>query len=435
MKIVALTAENIKKLVAVEIKPNGNLVEITGKNGAGKTSVLDSIWWALAGAKHIQAAPIRKGATSARIRLDLGELVVTRTFKAVEGGQATSSIRVENADGFRPTDPQKVLNGMLGALAMDPQQFLRADAKGKFDMLRRFVPEVDFDAIAAEQKADYEKRATLNRRAKEAETMATAIDIPGAVPDAKVNEDDLLQELAQVGEHNGEIEARKLRRETAAKELHAFRTEAEQHRASAGEFRRKADEADLEALAREALADGLAKKIAEAPPLPEPKDAAEVRARLDRVKADNALIDLAARRIEHEERAMTLKAEAEAITEAMAGREKAKQEAIAAAKLPVEGITFGDGEILMSGLPFDQASDAEQLRASLAIAMASNPTLRVIRVRDGSLLDDDAMKILAEEADKHDYQVWIERVDNSGKVGFVLEDGHIRTAPVAEAAE
>ena len=43
MKILELRAENIKKLVAVEIKPDGNIVEITGKNGAGKTSVLDSI--------------------------------------------------------------------------------------------------------------------------------------------------------------------------------------------------------------------------------------------------------------------------------------------------------------------------------------------------------------------------------------------------------
>lgn len=48
MKIIALQAENVKRLVAIEIRPDGNLVQITGKNGAGKTSVLDCIWWALA---------------------------------------------------------------------------------------------------------------------------------------------------------------------------------------------------------------------------------------------------------------------------------------------------------------------------------------------------------------------------------------------------
>lgn len=50
----------------------------------------------------------------------------------------------------------------------------------------------------------------------------------------------------------------------------------------------------------------------------------------------------------------------------------------------------------------------------------------MIRARDGSLLDDDAMKILADMAAKSDYQVWIERVDSSGKVGFVIEDGHVK---------
>ncbi len=37
MKILTLTAENVKRLVAVEIIPDGHLVQITGKNGHGKT--------------------------------------------------------------------------------------------------------------------------------------------------------------------------------------------------------------------------------------------------------------------------------------------------------------------------------------------------------------------------------------------------------------
>ena len=49
MRIIRLQAENIKRLQAVEIEPHGDVVKITGKNGAGKSSVLDSIWMALAG--------------------------------------------------------------------------------------------------------------------------------------------------------------------------------------------------------------------------------------------------------------------------------------------------------------------------------------------------------------------------------------------------
>jgi hypothetical protein len=70
-----------------------------------------------------------------------------------------------------------------------------------------------------------------------------------------------------------------------------------------------------------------------------------------------------------------------------------KRAKIAAAMMPVDGIEFAEDEsILLSGLPFEQASDAEQLRASIAIAMAANPRLRVIRVRGGSLLEEDAQQ-------------------------------------------
>src|SRR4051812_1903349 len=99
MKIVSLQAENIKRLVAVQITPDGNLVQITGKNGQGKSSVLDAIWWALAGSGNIQAQPIRKGEARGSIRLDLGELVVTRTFTRKGEHDYTTQIAVENAEG------------------------------------------------------------------------------------------------------------------------------------------------------------------------------------------------------------------------------------------------------------------------------------------------------------------------------------------------
>ena len=127
MKILKLTAENVKKLRAVEITPTGELVEITGKNGAGKTSVLDAIWWALAGTKHIQAVPIRTGATKARIRLDLGELIVERRFTPVG-----STLTVEKADGARYTSPQGILDALLGALTFDPLAFVGQEPREQF---------------------------------------------------------------------------------------------------------------------------------------------------------------------------------------------------------------------------------------------------------------------------------------------------------------
>jgi hypothetical protein len=152
---------------------------------------------------------------------------------------------------------------------------------------------------------------------------------------------------------------------------------------------------------------------------------------MNQARVINANVERVRQREVHRHTAEKYEQESAQLTQNIEARNKAKAEAIAAANMPVPGLGFGDGVVLLAGVPFEQASDAERLRASVAIAMAANPKLRVIRIRDGSLLDEDAMKLLAEMADKHDMQVWIERVDSSGAVGFVLEDGHVRQAEVA----
>ena len=103
-----------------------------------------------------------------------------------------------------------------------------------------------------------------------------------------------------------------------------------------------------------------------------------------------------------------------------------RQEAIQATEMPLAGLSFDDyGDILFSGLPLEQASGAEQLRISLEIAMAAQPELRIIRITDGSLLDSESLETIRIAAAGKDFQVWIESVDESGKVGIVIEDGEV----------
>ncbi|MGN8821735.1 hypothetical protein ACTNC1_12740, partial [Atopobiaceae bacterium HCP3S3_A4] len=97
----------------------------------------------------------------------------------------------------------------------------------------------------------------------------------------------------------------------------------------------------------------------------------------------------------------------------------------ASATFPVEGLGFDETGVTFKGVPFSQASSAEQIRVSLAMAMALNPTLRVIRILDGSLLDDDSMQMVADAAKEGGYQVWIERVSDPSESAIVIEDGEV----------
>src|SRR5262245_37801354 len=111
MKIIRFVAKNVKRLHTVEITPKGALVEITGANGSGKSSVLDAIYMALAGKGVVCKEPVRQGEESAEVMLDLGKILVRRHFTAA----GATAVVVEAADGARYTSPQKLLDGLLGA--------------------------------------------------------------------------------------------------------------------------------------------------------------------------------------------------------------------------------------------------------------------------------------------------------------------------------
>jgi hypothetical protein len=62
----------------------------------------------------------------------------------------------------------------------------------------------------------------------------------------------------------------------------------------------------------------------------------------------------------------------------------------------------------------------------MAVAMAMNPKLRVLRINDGSLLDMENMKLIAQMAAEYDYQVWVERVEPSSESAVIIEDGTVK---------
>ena len=105
--------------------------------------------------------------------------------------------------------------------------------------------------------------------------------------------------------------------------------------------------------------------------------------------------------------------------------EQTKIDQIAQAQMPISGLSFDDTGVLFEEIPFVQLSSSQQLKVSIAMAMAMNPEIRVIRITDGSLLDTTNMAIIHQMAEDNDFQIWIEQVDESGEVGIYIEEGEI----------
>lgn len=403
LQVVNLKAENYKRLRAVDITPTGDLVFIGGRNAQGKTSVLDAIWAALAGGEASRATqqPIRDGQDTAVVSLDLGEMTVTRRWTKDDAG----TLIVESKDGARYSSPQKMLDEVIGIRAFDPLAFTRLSAR---DQLAALVAMVDLpfdpDELERERKGVFDRRTEINREVSKLEGQISGY--PSADPTLPAEEESATAVLAE--------------REAARNANETYdRAVAEENRLLA------AVEAYEEQL-REALSD-LALIQSSAVQLSDPVDLATFDERLATLESTN-------RRIRQERDRNAIAAELSERKQAVAQStiklqqiEKQKSTALAAVKFPVAGLSFDEAGVTFNGIPFSQASAAEQLRVSVALAMAANPTLRVLRILDGSLLDSDSLAMIAELAAENSYQVWIEIVDETGKVGFVIEDGSVQS--------
>lgn len=423
MKILKLQAENVKRLSAVTIEPDGAIVTIKGRNGQGKSSCLDAIMFALAGKDSHPPEVIRRGADKAAVVLDLGELVVERRWTAND----RSSITVKGRDGAKLGSPQAVLDKLVGALSFDPLAFLREPAKHQVETVRKLVG-LDFTAHDLKRDQLYNERTLVNREVtalRAAVETAPVIDAP-AEP---VNLADLLAEQQRLLEQKAENDRKRQAYREAGQRWEVADREARAAKKRVAELEEQLKDArGRAAAADETLQDAVdAGKAARAAcdAIVEP-DLGAIQARLSDVQRINAAVSAAQLVREKAEQLKAKSAEAQKFTEQIEALDAEKAKKLAEAPFPVKGLGFTADGLTFNGLPLEQASSAERLRVSVAMAAASNPKLRVILVRDGSLLDADSLSVLGRLAEEHDLQVWLEMVSDDGSgCGIVIEDGQV----------
>jgi len=427
VKIVRLEAENVKRLVAVEITPDGSLVVIGGKNGAGKSSTIDSIAMALGGKDLVPERPLRDGAERGHVEVDLGDLVVRRTFTAAGGGTLT----VSNREGARYPSPQGVLDELTGRLTFDPLAFSRMDARRQLETLRALVG-VDFSEIDRARAELYQERTAVNRTAAQLAARIASMPRHEGAPEEEVSVAALMKELdaaVHAAREAEEADERAVVAQNAVDRAGVMIAEMDQEIAAL-EARAKVLLAERNQLARRQSAELLpeaetkeaeANRLRGAVPSQDP-----IRSRIASADEQNR------RRRENLEREaceadhQSAKREAARLSEEIEALDRTKETTLSAAAFPVPGLSFDDTGVLFNGIPFSQASSAEQLRVSVAMGAAMNPRLRVLLVRDGSLLDEDSLRLLAAMAEEHGLQVWLERVGEGAECSVVIEDGTVR---------
>jgi energy-coupling factor transporter ATP-binding protein EcfA2 len=428
MKIVKLTVENIKRLSAVEITPTGELVIVGGKNDAGKSSLLDAIEMAIGGESSTPAQPVRRGQKTGRVVLDLGDLVVTRSFTEAGGRK----LIVANKDGARFPSPQAMLDRLYGALSFDPLSFEREDSKTQAAILRNLVG-LDVSDLDAQRATLYDERTRANRDVRALEVKVDSCQTYPDAPAAEVSIQAISDDLAASERARERVTAAATqrnalisRRGVLVEKLAAVRKDIDRLKQQLALAETSAAQTDVDI---QAVDDALSHSTkAHDDAVAAMPDTAASRARL----ADAERINQQVRTNRQAADASAMLADARAVVKGLTAQidriEAEKQTRLAAAAFPVPGLGVNDDGVLVDGLPFDQASTSDRIRISVAIGLAMHPKLRVLLVRDGSLLGSDKLDILATMAADSGAQVWLELMQESpdDRTTVYIEDGAIR---------
>ena len=473
MKIVKLSSENVKRLKAVAVEPGeSSVVTVGGRNDQGKSSVLDSIAYALGGERLIPAEPIRNGETDAKIDVDLGEYVVERRFRRKKihtcpwaldqtyvdphdlagptaahehdedcqfrWSEMTSTLAVKSKDGARYPSPQALLDKLVGALTFDPLAFARAKPAEQRTTLAGVVGldlsdlERRRDAAARERAERKQVVAVLDARVASMkrwpETPAEPLPY-SAVKDAiaaaaaeKRKADDLADDASdkkakamwekltlhtaneRISAINDHIQALDRERAAILPSLPSLADNAQKAADAFDVARRAADEA----LGAVPSVDDLNAEIA--------RITATNRQVADNQAYETAVADAAAGRV--------LAAQSNDVVAKIAAEKVSR---LVSVSFPISGLGLTDDGVTFDGLPFEQASQSKRILVSAAVGLAINPTIKVLLIRDGSLLDAASLASLAEWAGTNGAQVWIERVTTDADgVAVFIEDGEAR---------
>lgn len=414
MKVQALHIQNTMRIKVADIeRPDGHMVVLTGKNAQGKSSALKSLFWAIGGPKAVQIDQVvREGADKAVVNVELDDYVVTRSQTA--GG--TMTLKVETKDGKSFKSPQALLDSILSKSSIDPVAFIGLSAKDQVAKLLEIVKlSINPQEIDAKIKGIFEERTAIGRVVKQLEgQLAGMTEVAGDVPNEPVSASALLDELEAANAVIAENRSRRKSLQSMVEDISQYQE------------RQRELEEELETIQNQIkVLEALVKEDTPRVNAIVDPDIDVIKAKLADIDGINAKVRAKKDYVELSDKLATQRDLAAACTTNINDFEAEKRAALADAKFPVAGLGFGDGCVTYKDIPLSQASSAEQIRVSMAIAMATNPDLKVIHIAAGSLLDSEGMNIIKEMAESGDYQVWIEKVDESGKVGIVFEDGEI----------
>lgn len=413
VKINELLIENVKRVKAVQFEPSADgLTIIGGRNGQGKTSVLDAIAWALGGNNYKPSVPERDGALvppNLHIELSNG-LIVERKGK-------NSTLKVTDPNGNK--SGQQLLNEFVSTLTLDLPKFINGSDKDKADSLLKILGIGDvLSQLDTKENQLYAQRTEVGRIADRKKKAADEMPMYPNVPKEPVSATKLIKQQQEILARNGENERK--------------RQDAARYEQMLAEAQIAFDEA--KAALQKAEQDCLtARKSAEDL---HDESTAELEKNLAEIEALNVKIRANSTKEAAEIEANNLQQEYDGLTEQIESVREERNKLLDSAELPLPGLSVKDGKLIYNNMPWDGMSGSDQLKVATAIVRKLNPQCGFVLMDKLEQMDLETLQEFGVWLKQEGLQVIATRVSTGDECSIIIEDGMVKgdTEAVKEKA-
>ena len=413
VKINELLIENVKRVKAVQFEPSADgLTIIGGRNGQGKTSVLDAIAWALGGNNYKPSVPERDGALvppNLHIELSNG-LIVERKGK-------NSTLKVtdpeENKSG------QQLLNEFVSTLALDLPKFINGSDKDKADSLLKILGIGDVLAqLDTKENQLYAQRTEVGRIADRKKKAADEMPMYPNVPKEPVSATELIKQQQEILARNGENEQK---RQNAAR----YERMLAEAQIAFDEAKAALQKAEQDCLTARKSAEDL-----------HDESTAELEKNLAEIEALNIKIRANSTKEAAEVEANNLQQEYDGLTEQIESVREERNKLLDSAELPLPGLSVKDGKLIYNNMPWDGMSGSDQLKVATAIVRKLNPQCGFVLMDKLEQMDLETLQEFGAWLKQEGLQVIATRVSTGDECSIIIEDGMVKgdTEAVKEKA-
>lgn len=412
LKINKLEIENVKRIKAVKIEPTQNgLTIVGGKNNQGKTSVLDSISWALGGEKYRPSQAQRDGSV-----LPPNLHIVMNNGLVVERKGKNSDLKVIDPDGKKAG--QQLLNEFVEQLAIDLPKFMESSSKDKANTLLQIIGVGDklYELEKQEQEV-YNKRLAIGQIADQKKKFAKEMTYYPGAPKEPISAGDLIKQQQGILARNGENQRK--RQNLALLE------------SQSAELERKIEDLKIKLLdlQKEQVTMKSDVEIAQKSALDlQDESTEELEKNINDIDAVNRKVRANLDKDKAEEDALEYDNQYKIFTTQIDTIRQSKIDLLKGAPLPLPGLSVVDGELVYLEKKWDNMSGSDQLKVSTAIVRKLNPKCGFVLLDKLEQMDLDTLKEFGEWLEAEGLQAIATRVSTGDECSIIIEDGYVAGA-------